>query len=264
MDAPEEDAAEEDASVPPDGLGECHDAASTLIYVVTLQRDLMSFYPPTTSFSLIGHLACPSTGVPNSMAIDRNGVAYVNYDTGEIFRVSTDTATCETTPFVIGQAGFPPRLGMTFSVDRTSGLETLFVAGNTGLAAGSLSPFGTLDANTFLLSKIGDMDPVIVAPALTTTGNDVWAFFLDRDASPTSTFGQIWTDSGGLQSEGPLSLDPGSAWTLVFWGNAFYFFTAPAGMTFVNLQALNAPYSTNAIATSSEQIVGAAVALCAP
>jgi hypothetical protein len=59
-------------------------------------------------------------------------------------------------------------------------------------------------------------------------------------------------------------LDLGAAWTFAFSGNAFYFFTAPAGMTFVNLQALNAPYNTNAIAATSEEVVGAATALCAP
>ena len=132
-----------DASPPP-VINECPDAGATLVYVITKDGTLMSFYPPTSSFNVIGPITCPLAFLPQptqpkpspfSMAVDRTGIAYTVFSDGELFRVSTaPTAPCESTPFVIGQQGFSPTFGMGFSSDGADAGETLFVAGAAGSA----------------------------------------------------------------------------------------------------------------------------------
>ena len=39
---------------------DCPDAAATLVYVITTDNELFSFYPPDASFRLIGRIACPA------------------------------------------------------------------------------------------------------------------------------------------------------------------------------------------------------------
>ena len=95
-DAIAEDAIEElptidqfvDAPIPTD----CPDAGSTLIYVLSGENDLYSFYPPTLAFTSIGMLDCPdpSGAGPFSMAVDRRGIAYSVFTDGNLFRVDTE------------------------------------------------------------------------------------------------------------------------------------------------------------------------------
>ena len=138
-DAQEEDVfVEEDAlppldvQPPPDNyVNDCPDAGSTLIYVITEQNNLLSFYPPTSAFKPIGTIACPGAAgsTPFSMAVNRTGIAYVVFSpSGQLFRVSTANASCEPTPFVAGQEGFPTTFGMGFSANADGG-ETLVRGG---------------------------------------------------------------------------------------------------------------------------------------
>src|SRR5579864_1067885 len=104
-----------------------------------------SFYPPTATFTTIGHIDCsaPSGFEPFSMAVDRTGIAYVLYanqdqSASALFRVSTATASCRSTPFAPRQGGFGPVFGMAFVKDRTGAGETLFVA--EGVPSPTLPP----------------------------------------------------------------------------------------------------------------------------
>src|SRR5262245_37577224 len=53
-------------------------AAAELIYVLSVENDLYSFRPDLKQFKKIGPLSCNTTMTPNSMAIDRDAVAWVN------------------------------------------------------------------------------------------------------------------------------------------------------------------------------------------
>jgi len=66
----------------------CLDAGATEIYLVSAQNELMSFYPPTLDFAMIGTLACPANAMaaPNSMGVDRTGTAFVNFSDGSSSR----------------------------------------------------------------------------------------------------------------------------------------------------------------------------------
>src|SRR5262245_53877375 len=77
-----------------------------LIYVVDQANNFLSFDPrligtPQSPFNLIGVLNCPaglpqpgwtSPATPFSMSVDRNGVAWVLYTSGEIFNVNITNA----------------------------------------------------------------------------------------------------------------------------------------------------------------------------
>ena len=78
------------------------------IYVVTEGNDLYRFAPATLTFTRIGTLSCPSSGfaTPFSMAVQRNGTAWVLFNDGIIFHVSTKDASCGATAYVPGQNGY--------------------------------------------------------------------------------------------------------------------------------------------------------------
>jgi hypothetical protein len=199
------------------------------------------------------------------MAVETPSVAYVSYDTGEIFRVSTATADCAPTPFVSGQAGFPLRLAMTFTVSQSGQPQTLYVAGNTTMAP-SRAPavvLGTVDTTTWGLTKVGEMSPEVFDPALSTTGaGDLWAFFENPNFASAAQTGQVFP-SGTQQSEGPAGggLELGSAWAFAYWGGSPYYFTAPQGTTIVTVESSDSGQSTQ-VGSTPESVVGAGVAGC--
>src|SRR5262249_58120225 len=101
------------------------------VYWITDTNVLYSFAPNLLKYTMIGTVNCPGGGNVNSMAVDRQGTAWVNYDTGNIYKVSTKDASCTTTTFMPGQAGFTAALGMGFSSNAPgSKEETLFVSDN--------------------------------------------------------------------------------------------------------------------------------------
>lgn len=130
----------------------------------------------------IGTLSCPTTSSPFSMAIDRDATAWVLYQNGEIFRVSTTDVSCTATSFTPNQAGFEV-FGMGFVADAPGSTEeTLFVAGGSlfDLTTGTAS-LGRIDSS-LTLTRVGGLPGW---PELTGTGAaELWGFF--PDTSPPS------------------------------------------------------------------------------
>src|SRR5262249_19547628 len=129
------------ASGEPGATDGCSSAAK-LIYVIDDQGALHSFdpslLPSSNAFKTIGTPNCawgtdptiPFSGPgPNSMAIDRNAVAWVCDNAGNLFKVSTSDGSCTPTNFQAGQQGFG-KFAMGFSADTPSGgTDTLYVNG---------------------------------------------------------------------------------------------------------------------------------------
>jgi hypothetical protein len=266
-----------DVTVPVNPINDCPDAGATLVYVVTRQEQLLSFYPPTAQFRAIGPLSCPtrSASTPFSMAVDRTGIAYVLYQDGELFRVSTANARCQATYFRAGQSNFADTFGMGFSHDNTGTGETLFVA--SGDSASATTPsLATIDPRTFSLRIVGDLQPAILNAELSGTGaGDLFAFFATTGAAPCdnmtnpncpdSAIGQLDKTTGRVVAQSVLRGNPqGTAWAFAFWGGDFYTFTAPgSGGTIVN-RFNPADGSIVTVAMRPDQIVGAGVSTCAP
>lgn len=236
-------------------LTNCPDPSSTYIYVVTEQKELLSFYPPTAAFMSIGTLACPtadSTATPYSMAVDRRGTAYVLYNDGELFRVSTRTVRCTATSF----ASTPTfsQFGMGFAADSNGTTDTLYVAPS---AAGVLGTIGIPAFNTNVVGSLPLQDS-----ELTGTGDGrLFAFY---SAPASMAIAQLDRSNANVLSNTNLpSVQHGVGWAFAFWGGDFYLFTAPSGTSQVT-RFRPSDRSEVVVATLPNTIVGAGVSTCAP
>jgi hypothetical protein len=273
-----------DVAQPRDVVNECPNAAATLVYVITTAGNLMSFFPPTASFATIGRIACPAPTdyKPFSMGVDRRGVAYVLFthqpptgapsatEPGQLFRVSTATASCRATGFVPGQQNFSPSFGMGFSADTQGTGETLYVASDES-GGGALPPVARsrlawIDTGTFALHVVGTLPSNVDAAELTGTGaGDLFAFY--RSGTNNSIIGQVDKATAQVTGQSLLAgLGQGSGWAFAFWGGDFYTFTVPPGTNGPSVVTRFRPSdrSIAQIARTSETVVGAGVSTCAP
>jgi hypothetical protein len=253
---------------PPSPMMSGCDGGATLVYVVTQQNRLLSFNPPTASFSSIGQLACPVTisadAAPFSMAVDRSGTAYVvfanpNHTRAELFRVSLATAACRPTGFV-SPSDFTPTFGMGYSTNVADGGESLYLASSEDAG----SRLATLDTRTFTLDVIAPLDPPIRMPELTGTGaGDLFAFWGGADGSAIA---QIDKSSAHSVEQSLLpGVFPTQAWAFAIWGGDFYTFTSSfnANESIVT-RYRPADGSIVEVARYPDDIVGAGVSTCAP
>ncbi len=262
------------------GGGNDCSVAATLVYVLSTDNDLYSFDPLKKLFKKIGPLACNTTLQPNSMAVDRDAVAYVNYvdsdpfgggDTaGKVFKVSTADASCTPTPIQLNQGWF--RLGMGFSSDSAMGsTEQLFVTG-TGDTMGAPSPgLARIDLTKNSVAPIGQFTGALSGKSAELTGTGDARLFGFFTTTPVEV-AEIEKKSGAIIKTTKLpKVETPSAWAFSFWGGDFYLYTAPdatlnPGRT-TNVSryrpsdgTTDAAYMTNIGFT----IVGAGVSTCAP
>jgi hypothetical protein len=255
--APPQDAAREADAEGGPRIDSCPDAAATLIYVFGSSSTLYSFDPSTKSFATIGTISCPGSGAPNSMAVDRQGVAYVGFETGAIYRVSTRTAECTPTaynPAAVDDATF----GMGFVADAT-GTETLFLA----LQGKGPDRLASVSTTTFALHEVGKFQPEFGNVELTGTGDGrLFAFASAEDGG--SIIAEVDPETAQVLGEDPLpEVQQGNAFAFGFWGGAFYTFTAPVSTTVVQ-RFDPASGDVTTITAIDDQIVGAGVSTCAP
>jgi hypothetical protein len=244
-------------------LDNCSDAAK-LVYVLSDANNLYSFNPQAKQFTLIGQLGCNTGLSPNSMAVDRNAVAWVNYvDSfdiqGVIYKVSTKDASCDPSPTVNLTSGWA-RIGMGFSANSAGSMdETLFVSGTSGTGIGKINASNTLNPiNGFTPGAFTGQ-----SAELTGTGDGrLYGYF-------TTTPVQVGLiDKGtGVVTNGKVitGLSTPSAWAFSFWGGSFYLYAAGAGNSNVTKYDPVAGTIDNAYMTDiGFRIVGAGVSTCAP
>jgi hypothetical protein len=266
------DAFDAPPDVPPDVVTDCQDAGITYIYLIGSNTKLLRFYPPTLTTDTIGMIKCPiampqMNPWPYSMAVDRQGIAYVVYSDGELFRVSTATASCQATSFQIGQGGFSTEFGMGFSADLNDPGERLFVAGNMSME------LATIDPKTFMVTPLGTFSMPIGEAELTGTGGgDLYAFGLVLTNQMTSAIhlAHIEKSTAKVLADAFLTVQSGAAmitdWAFAYWGGDFYFFTSSDyAHSIVSRYHPGGPTALPVVATiDTTAIVGAGVSTCAP
>ncbi|MDC0740410.1 hypothetical protein [Polyangium mundeleinium] len=246
-----------DGGMEADGGKDCNERAE-LVYLLAQENALYSFSPPTLTFQKIGVVSCPATqgASPFSMAVDRDATAYVLYDDGHLFRVSTVDASCEGTSFVPKTGAFG-RFGMGFSTDGPDVTkETLYVADYGG------SGLGRIDLATMELETLGFYDAIFDSAELSGTGDGhLWGFF--TTAPPIVAELDPKTSHVLSQSSQP-SLDIGTAWAFAFWGGDFYLFTCPGVASRIDRYRPKDGTTVNLKSNIGFRVVGAGVSTCAP
>ncbi len=258
----------------------CPDAAVTLIYVIGQTGTLYSYDPPTGTFATLGSISCPTSGSssPFSMAVDREGIAYVEFADqtptetlgANLYRVSTKTTSCTATPYDPAANG-RVTFGMSFvanGADAGDGGETLFVALQPTQADGALAndSLAKIDSTSFDVSRVGEFSRNVQFAELTGTGDGrLFAFYSQGDPGVApSTIGQIDPATAQVVAEDTLPLAQGRGWAFAYWGGAFYMFTAPSDHTVVTRFDPSDGTLIPQTWLDGDIIVGAGVSTCAP
>lgn len=251
---------EPDVPMPQD----CDDAGPPSVYVVMKQSLLYRFDPPSATFNHIGTLFCGMEYAPFSMAVARNGTAYVINDGGYLFEVSTKNAACKLTGYVPKQLGWT-WLGMGFVFDPAGEKDTLYVTDSTYAAPSK--GLATLDLSSLKLGFVGPYTESIgEAVELTGTGDGrLFAFGLPTKTQ-SGTLAEIDEATGAVLSKVSLSIgQPESDFAFAWWGGDFYFF-ANQGISEPTEVTRYRPSdgSLTVVAKHSFSVVGAGVSTCAP
>ena len=229
------------------------------IFAFDTDNHLYFFDPIKLTFTDIHRLDCPAMGnaQPFSMAVGRDGIAWVEYTSGELFQVDTDTGACSATKFAPNQPGFRT-FGMGFAADAPgSPDETLYIAND-----GSMDPrLGRIDLKSLLVAPIG---PLPADAELTGTGSgELWAFFGDVLAHA----GRIDKRTGVVVEDVPMAAvgDASRAgFAFAFFGGDFWLFIYTGGFTRVYQLHRPSNQVTLPLPNTNRHIVGAGVSTCAP
>jgi hypothetical protein len=237
---------------------DCSEEAK-LIYIISQTNNFYSFHPPTLTVTPLGILNCPNAGfaTPFSMAVDRQGIAWVLFSDGRIFHVDVKTVACSPTNFVAGQQGFTT-FGMGFVSDAVgSDQETLYVGDYLGKG------LGKIDTTTMTLTFVGPYDALQGAAEMTGTGDArLYGFF---QYSPI-IIAEIDKSNAHIISQAPQpTVNIGSGWAFAFWGGDFWLFTSPnLGNSQIDRYQPSTGMTTTVKTNLGTNIVGAGVSTCAP
>jgi hypothetical protein len=251
----------------------CSGAAADYVYVLSAENDLYSFAPLMKQFTKIGPLQCQTTMQPNSMAVDRNANAYVNYfaadgSGGVIYKVSTQDASCSPQPVVTLPAGWY-QVGMGYSTVGTSTAEALYVDGIGALGANTGSGLGLVDFGKGAVGPIGPFSGMFkgVAAELTGTGDGrLFAFFTTTPVYVA----QVDKSSGATTNPVAMTgVQTPQDWAFSFWGGHFYLYTSQGmlgsgGSNVTDYNPANGSIDTTYMTSIGFDIVGAGVSTCAP
>ncbi len=257
----------------------CSEAAQ-LVYVLSDTNELYSFRPNLRQFTRVGPLRCPTTLRPNSMAIDRDAIAWVNYidpspmpmgPPGVIYRVDTADATCTAAQPIALPQEFR-QLGMGFS---TAGMgrtdEALFIVGTGASSARNSVGLGRIDPATGSLARVGAFSGDLRGynAELTGTGDGrLFGFFITTPVQVA----EIDPASAVIRSARSLpEVERPSDWAFSFWGGAFYLYTVPSstaqpGRTsnVTRYRPSDDSVDPGYMTDIGFRIVGAGVSTCAP
>ncbi|HEY2901561.1 MAG TPA: hypothetical protein VGL59_13350 [Polyangia bacterium] len=243
----------------------CVGVSAAGVYVLDVQGTLLRFDPGSLAFTRLGDLNCPgvASGDYNSMAVDRNGFAWVNAVPGgvsRLFKLDLKTLACSDTTF---DSQDLQSFGMGFSSDQAgSSAETLFIDSQVANPLGN--SFGSIGFPSLGFTSLGGTDGSL---EFTGTGDaQLWGF---RPEAP-AVVGQIDKTSGAFIKTFPApeaSDQIGQvAYAFAFWADTFWIFLKDGGAPSTSVYSV--ARSNGAMATAIPDtkliIVGAGVSTCAP
>lgn len=253
------------------------------IFVLSDDAEIWKYVPDTQNpqnpgtFSKIGNLDCGGNTNTFSMAVDRNGFAWVMFgpagpNAGDIWKADlTNNAACSDPGYAPGQQGVE-LFGMAFvSNSEFDACDKLY--GNTydGMGPFSEGPnagtFLTVDPDTLVLSTIGPTN--YNGAELTGTG-DGRAFMF---AGVPAKLIEIDKTNGQVIDTWNLGLSLTNAFAFAFFGGDFYLFTESDGnpskskVSWFDFDDSDGQFAAGPININNDapiRIVGAGVSTCAP
>jgi hypothetical protein len=240
--------------------GDCDDETKGSIYILGQDRQFTRFQPETQTLTQLGTLNCPGEqgfSTTFSMAVDRQGFAWVLFQTGSVYKVDTKTVACTNPGFVPCQKGFCT-FGMGFVSDMPgANEETLYVSGvyNGGSAQG----LATINTTTLELTPISDYDLLAGKGAeLTGTGDArLFGYFQDTPIR----LAEIDKGNAHIISYSDLiEIPTGTSWAFAFWGGVFYIMSGTEIYKYDPTSQITTLINGNV----GYNIVGAGVSTCAP
>ena len=251
------------------GPQKCGCAPGTdVIYVLSDSAELWSFDPVDLEFELVGAFACNGLTSTFSMGVDRNAIAWVMFQTADIYTIDVNNpAACVDPGYTPGQLGFD-LYGMAFvsegEDDPCDQLYGLRFSGSFGFQEGpDIGALGTLDPDDLSLTELGLTD--YDGGELTGTGDG--RLFAFAGASPAKLV-QFDKDDASVLDVLPLdTLELTNAFAFAFFGGDFYFFTE-SGLGFAS-KVTHLDYDGDqaldiVVDQAPIRIVGAGVSTCAP
>ncbi|HEX8791983.1 MAG TPA: hypothetical protein VF765_13605 [Polyangiaceae bacterium] len=257
------------------GGNNCSGQAADYVYVLSAENTLYSFAPNLKKFTMIGPLQCQTTMQPNSMAVDRNANAYVNYvqsdpttgtDTaGVVYKVSTKDASCSPQPLMNLPNGWY-RTGMGYSSDTSGGqTETLYLDGVSNGVTGSGMGIGRVDLGAGVVTPIGPFTGTLAGQNAELTGTGDARLFGFFTTTPVYV-AQIDKTTGATANPVAMNgVQTPTDWAFSFWGGHFYLYVSQgAGTTVADYDPATGSVNPNYMPNIGFDIVGAGVSTCAP
>lgn len=243
---------------PEDDPAPADDCADTEDLIYLLDQDenaLYLFDPATTALTPLGTFECDYWTVPSSMAVSRDGIAYIRHSDDTLWALDLATFTCTDTGYAPGSFG---GFGMGFATDTaTTWRETLYLANRSALAS--------LDTTSFSRAPIGGLPSQSEL-----TGNaagELWGVFpLESPArvrrlDPTSGAALETRNLSGFPD--PTEID---TFAFAAWNGDLFIFVRTFGVG--NSTDVYRVGSTGTLTRIAEGIginaVGAGVSTCAP
>lgn len=254
---PEEEAPEEEEPVEEDDPAPEDDCEGTseLIYVLSQDDEgIYLFDPETLDFTRQGTLDCDWISSPNSMAVARDGLAYVRYSDDSVYEVNLETMACTPTAYDSGSFG---SFGMGYaSDDADTWRDQLYIANKSQVAS--------LNTTTWTRKVVATLPS---QSELTGNGQgELWAFLpLEQPAQVL----RVDLNSGALTERTPLPSFPSpydiDTFAFATWDGDFYLFVREYGMgRSTDVYQVHDGSMTPVLRDVGFNVVGAGVSTCAP
>lgn len=247
-----------------------------LVYVVSRDGSLHSFDPASLAFRRIGTLQCPNTfgSLPESMAVDRSGQAWVGYDNGTLALASITTGECTASRVNVYSSRIGTRFGMGFAPTAEGGIggESLFLT--TDPAFGRL-PDGRVARGNSLLMRIDDGAHIRLAGVFPSEVRGLTGELSSRSDGRLFGFftgdpfsvAEIDPATAAIRSQRALpmrfSRTGGGSWAFAAVGPDFYFFWADGNGPSTVTRLRDDGAVEHVIRNSGMRIVGAGASTCA-
>ncbi len=248
---------------PPQGGDDCA-MGTELVYTIDQNnKQLSQFNPATRTFTDLGTLSCAAMlgATPFSMSVDRSGVAWVLYTSGELFMVPITGLACTRSTWASpnGLKVF----GMGFSTDQAGGsTEKLYVGGGASQTASSFT-IAAVDTTTMIATPLGTQ-PLL--PEMTGTGGaELWGFMPDATTARVVKFDKATATVAKMYAE-PALAGSMAGYAFAHWGGDFWVFLQKATETSTSVYQVDGMTGVIESTTPApgRTIVGAGVSTCAP